>query len=279
MTTEIILMWASLTFYVIATALFIFGVTFTKERLVRNGLYASALGLIPQTVSLGLRWARVGHGPYIGYYEVANGLTLFVVAFFVVAAFRNRRLSAAGIAIMPVAVLLLGGAMLTPKGGLPLSPNLASYWLFIHVAFANLAFAAFVASFGLAVAYLIRERSAEGKWAKRLERLPAQHVVSDLMTRFVLAGFLFWGIMIVSGAIWANEAWGRYWGWDPIETWSLVVWIIYAVYLHVRFTLGWRGQRLAWFAIVAMPLALFALLGIPIVFHTAHGGYVGGAEP
>ena len=278
MTTEIVLMWAALTCYVAATAMFVFGVTFSKDTLIRYALYASTLGLVPQLVSLGMRWVRVGHGPYIGYYEVANGLTLFVAAFFVVVAWRNPRLSVAGIAIMPVAVLLLGGAMLTPKGGLPLSANLASYWLFIHVAFANLAFAAFVASFGLAVAYVVRSHSAGGKWAKRLDRLPAQDVVGDLTTRFVLAGFLFWAIMIVSGAIWANQAWGRYWGWDPIETWSLVVWLVYAVYLHVRFTLGWRGERLAWFAIIAMPIALFSLLGIPIVFHTAHAGYIGGAE-
>ncbi len=278
MTTEILLMWAALTFYVAATAMFIFGVTLGKETLVRSAVFASALGLVVQLVALGLRWVRIGHGPYIGYYEVANLFTVFVVAFFVFVAWRNPRLRAAGIGIMPVAVLLLGGAMLTPKGGLPLSPNLASYWLFIHVVFASLAFAAFVISFGLAIAYVIRERSAGGAWAKRLEKLPVQEVMSDLTTRYVLAGFLFWAIMIVSGAIWANQAWGRYWGWDPIETWSLIVWIIYAVYLHVRFTLGWRGQRLAWFAIIAMPISLFALLGTPIVFNSIHGGYIGGVD-
>lgn len=278
MTTEIVLMWAALTFYVAATAMFVFGVTFGKEGLTRNAVLMTAIGVVPQIVALGMRWVRVGHGPYIGYYEVANSLALFVVVFFVLAAWRNSRLSAAGIAIMPVAVLILGGAMLAPKGGLPLSANLASYWLFIHVAFANLAFAAFVASFGLAVAYVMRARSAAGKWVKRLERLPAQEVVQDLTTRFVLAGFLFWGIMIVSGAIWANEAWGRYWSWDPIETWSLIVWIIYAIYLHVGFTLGWRGKRLAWFAIAAMPISLFALLGTPIVFNSIHGGYIGGVD-
>ena len=102
--------------------------------------------------------------------------------------------------------------------------------------------------------------------------------MDDLTARFVLAGFLLWGIMIVSGAIWANESWCRYWTWDPIETWSLVVWIIYAVYLHLRFTLRWRGQRLALFAIVAMPIALFCLVGIPTVFNTIHAGYICGSE-
>jgi cytochrome c-type biogenesis protein CcsB len=179
---------------------------------------------------------------------------------------------------MPVAVLLLGGAMFTPKADLPLTPNLASYWLFIHVAFAFLAFAAFVASFGLGIVYVLRRRSKSGRWTERLERFPAQDVVDELTTRFVLAGFLFWGIMIVTGAIWANQAWGRYWGWDPIETWSLIVWIVYALYLHARYTMGWRGERLAWFAIVAMPVSLFALLGTPIVFNSIHGGYVGRAD-
>lgn len=278
MTTEIVLMCAALACYVAATVMFVVGVSFAKLRLVSLAVLASALGLAPQTAAIVVRWVRVGHGPFVGYYEVTNWMILFVVAFFVVIALRNRRLSALGIGVMPVAVLLLGAAMFTPLAGLPMTPNLASYWLFIHVTFANLAFAAFVASFALAMAYVIRERGAEGRWAKGLGRLPAQGVVDELTTRFVLAGFLFWTIMIVSGAIWANQAWGRYWGWDPIETWSLVVWLVYAVYLHARFTLRWRGSRLAWFAISAMPVALFALLGIPLVFHTAHGGYIGGTE-
>ena len=278
MTFEIVFMWITLTFYVIATVMFVFGVTFIKETLTRRAVFVSALGLVPQIVALGVRWARLGHGPYIGYYEVANALTLCTVVFFVVAAWRNPRLNATGMGIMPVAVLLLGAAMLASKADLPITAGLASYWLFIHVAFANLAFAAFAASFGFAVVYVIRQRSKAGKWAKRLEKLPPQGVVDDITARFVLAGFLLWGIMIVSGAIWANESWGRYWSWDPIETWSLIVWLIYAIYLHLRFTMRWRGERLAWFAIIAMPIALFCLVGIPTVFKTIHAGYIGGAE-
>jgi cytochrome c-type biogenesis protein CcsB len=277
-TLEIVLMWIALTFYVAATVMFVFGVTFSKEVLTRRAVFVSAAGLIPQVVALGVRWARLGHGPYIGYYEVANALTLCTVVLFVIAALRNERLNATGMGIMPVAVLLLGAAMLASKADFPITAGLASYWLFIHVAFANLAFAAFAASFGLAVVYVIRERSKSGKWVKRLEKLPVQSALDDLTGRFVLAGFLLWGIMIASGAIWANESWGRYWSWDPIETWSLVVWLIYAVYLHLRFTLRWRGARLAWFAIASMPVALFCLVGIPTVFHTIHAGYIGGKD-
>jgi cytochrome c-type biogenesis protein CcsB len=258
--------------------MFVFGVIFTREKLSRRAVYVSAVGLLPQIVALGVRWARLGHGPYIGYYEVASALTLCTVVFFVVAAWRNPRLDATGMGIMPVAVLLLGAAMLASKADFPITASLASYWLFIHVAFANLSFAAFAASFGLAIVYVIRQRSSSGAWAQRLAKLPPQDVVDDLTARFVLAGFLLWGIMIVTGAIWANESWGRYWSWDPIETWSLVVWLIYAVYLHFKYMRKWRGERLAWFAIVAMPIALFCLVGIPTVFNTIHAGYIGGSE-
>ncbi len=278
MTLEIILMWTALTFYVASTVMLIFGVIFSKEKLTRWAVPVAGIGLIVQIGAAGVRWVRLGHGPYIGYYEVASALTLCTVALFVIAALRSPRLATMGIGVMPVAVLLLGGAMLASKEDFPITAALASYWLFIHVLFANLAFAAFAASFGLALVYVIRERSNGGPWTQRLEKLPRQAIVDDLTTRFVLAGFLLWGIMIVSGAIWANESWGRYWSWDPIETWSLIVWLIYALYLHARYTLGWRGTRLAWYAIVSMPIALFCLVGIPTVFNTIHAGYIGGME-
>jgi len=277
-TLEIIAMWAALSLYVVATVMFVFGVIFTKERLLDRALMVTAVGLVPQVFAVAVRWIRLGHGPYIGYYELANALTLCTVALFVYATWRNRRLIATGIGIMPVAALMLGAAMLASKADFPITSSLASYWLFIHVVFANLAFAALAISFGYAIVYIIRERSADGPWARRLQSLPAQEVVDDLVGRFVLAGFLLWGIMIVTGAIWANESWGRYWSWDPIETWSLIVWIIYAIYLHLRYMLHIPGQRLAWYAVVAMPIALFCLVGIPTVFDTIHAGYIGEME-
>jgi len=272
---EILLTWLALTLYAVSTVLVVVGVVFSNSRFTSWSVIAAAIGAVLQTVSFGVRWVRLGHGPYLGFYEVAGSLVLFAVATFVVVAWRNPRLAPAGIGIMPVALLLLGGSMLAQGEVVEMTAKLTSWWLILHVAFANLAFGAFVVSFGCAIVYLVRARSVDGKWAKRFEKLPVQEVLENLTVRFVLLGFLFWGIMIATGSIWANEAWGRYWGWDPIETWCLVVWIIYAVYLHVRFTLKWTGVRLAWFAIIAMPLSLFALVGIPLVFNTPHAG-IGG---
>jgi cytochrome c-type biogenesis protein CcsB len=275
MTAEIVLMWIALTFYVAGTAMFVFGVVLDRDKWTRRAVFLSAIGAVPQVASMAVRWVRLGHGPYLGFYELTSTLTFFTVMFFFWMAWRYPKTSGAGIVVMPVALLLIGAAMLAPKGGLDVGPTLASYWLFIHVIFSDLAFGAFVTSFALAVAYVIRARSADGPWARRLSRLPDQDAVDRLSGRLVVAAFLFWGIMIASGAIWANEAWGRYWGWDAIETWSLIVWIIYAVYLHLRLTLGWRGERIAWYAIIAMPLAVFSVAGIPLVYKASiHAGYL-----
>jgi len=274
MTTEIVLMWAAVTGYVISTALFVVGVALEKDKLVRFGVWAAGAGLLMQLVAMGVRWGRLGRGPMLGYYEMTSVLTICSVALFIGLVMRYPKLASAGIAVMPVALLLIAGAMLAPKGALEVTSTLASYWLVIHIVFADLAFGAFVVSFALAVAYVVRERGIEGKWADRLNKLPEQEIVDHLSGRFVFVGFIFWGIMIASGAIWANEAWGRYWGWDPIETWSLVVWLIYVLYLHLRQTMGWRGKRIAWVAIVAMPVALFCLAGIPLIYHTVHVGYL-----
>jgi len=274
---EITLMWVTLAFYFVSTLMFVVGVIFTKDTTTGQAFYVAAAGLVPQLAAVAVRWVRLGHGPYVGYYEVANALTLFTMVLFVAAALRNSRLASIGVAVMPVSVLLLGGAMLSDKADIPITASLASYWLVIHVIFANMAFAAFVASFGLSVAYVLRSKPGS-VWVDRLKALPNQLRVEDLSVRFVLAGFLLWGMMIVSGAIWAEESWGRYWSWDPIETWSLIVWLIYAVFLHLRYTMRWKGDRLAWFSIVSMPIALFCLVGIPTVYNTIHAGYIGGVE-
>lgn len=275
MSVEIIMTWIALLLYAASTAVSAIGVVFGRDTLIERAVLIAGVGFVAQVVSLGFRWVRVGHGPYLGFYEVTAALVLFVVATFVFVAWRQPRLASAGIGVMPVALLLLGGAMLAQGTEVPMTAKLTSFWLAIHVVFANLAFGSFVVSFGLAIAYIARERSVSGKWAQRFEKLPAQDALENLTVRYVLVGFFFWGIMIITGAIWANEAWGRYWGWDPVETWSLIVWIIYAVYLHLRYTLRWDGQRLAWVAILAMPLSLFTLIGIPAVFNTTHAG-IGG---
>lgn len=278
MLPEVVIMFAATVLYALASALLVGAVVFANERFERWGVMLSAVGCAAQAVSIAWRWVRIGHGPYLGFYEVASALSFIGVALFLALVARHRPFAVAGAAILPVSFLILGASMLASKGADEVSGSLASAWLIIHVLFANLAYGCYAAAFILSVAYLMRERASEGgaaaRFAALLERFPPQEVVDDLTYKFVGAGFLFQGIMIASGAVWANEAWGRYWGWDPMETWSLIAWAVYALYLHLRLTMGWRGRRAAWVAVVSLPVIVFSLLGVPIAYKSIHGAYL-----
>jgi len=276
MTNEIILMWATVTLYAIGAVLYVIGAVFGRDRLDKVALVASLVGVVPHVAAIAIRWVRVGHGPYLGFYEVVSSFALFAVLGLALLAWRMPGLKRLGTVIMPLAFLLIGGAMLAPTSDLEITGTLASWWLTLHVTFAKLAAGSFITAFALAVAYLVRDRGGEGRFARWFEKLPGQEVVDDLVFRFVGVGFVFLSIMIVAGAIWANEAWNRYWAWDPIETWSLIWWLTYAVYLHLRLTLGWRGRKSAWYAVAALPVALFALVGVAIVYNSIHGAYLTG---
>jgi len=270
------LMWAAVTAYTLSAILFVFGTVFKSDKVLNVGLWVAMAGLVPHAVAIGVRWVAVGHGPYLGFYEVVSSYAFASVAALGVIAWMRPKLKLVGVLLMPVAVLMLGGAMLAPKSPLEITAKLASYWLTIHVAFAKLSYMSFIAAFALALLFLWRERRGEFKEDSMLSRLPSQAAVDDLSFRFIGVGFIFLSIMIVAGAIWANEAWGRYWGWDPIETWSLISWIVYAGYLHVRLTLGWQGRKAAWYAAAALPIVLFTLIGVPVIYQSIHGAYLEG---
>jgi cytochrome c-type biogenesis protein CcsB len=199
-----------------------------------------------------------------------------VVAIYLVLAWRQPKTRPVGAFMLPAAFLLLAAAMLTSKAESGITPTLASWWLTIHVMFAKLCYGSFVAAFSLGVVYLLRDRGIGGGMGTVLAKLPSQETIDDLTFRFVGMGFIFLGMMIAAGAIWANEAWGRYWGWDPIETWSLIGWLVYAAVLHARLTLGWRGKRFAWATVAALPFVMFALIGVPVAYNSIHGAYLKG---
>ena len=275
MQLEPLFVWAAVTLYAAGAIVFVVGFVFGREAIVRTGGWVAVVGLVPHLLAIGVRWARVGHGPYLGFFEVVSSFALVSVLAFALLVWRYRSLRAVGLVLLPLAFLLMAGAMLAPRADVALTPTLASWWLTIHVTFAKLTYGSFMVSFVLALVYLVRGR-ARGAWANLLEKLPSQAVIDDLSFKFVSVGFIFLTIMIVAGAIWANEAWGRYWGWDPVETWSLISWLVYAAYLHLRMTWGWKGRKAAWVAVLALPVLVFALIGVPLVYNSIHGAYIKG---
>jgi cytochrome c-type biogenesis protein CcsB len=273
-TVELICVWVTIAAYAAASVAFTIGIMFGKQVIENIAVRSSWVGLAAHALAIGLRWARVGHGPYMGFYEVSSLLAFMAVGGFLALATRYRALGVAGIALMPLAFLIMGGTLLVNGEAQALAGSLASFWLVIHVIFANLAFGAYAAAFVLGVAFLMKDGAVKRRWQTLLDRFPEQDVLDAMTFRLVGAGFVFQTVMIASGSIWANEAWGRYWGWDPMETWSLIAWAIYAIYLHLTLTMGWHGRRAAWIAVLALPVSLFSLLGVPIFYNSIHGAYL-----
>jgi len=147
----------------------------------------------------------------------------------------------------------------------PLIPALQSNWLTAHVISCFLGYAAFAIAFAVSVVYLIKH-GKEGEDAKPASTfIPPAETLDELIHQTVVFGFFFLSVGIITGAVWANTAWGRYWGWDPKETWSLITWFIYAAMLHVRLMRGWQSKRLAWFAIAGFAAVLFTYFGVNLL--------------
>jgi len=181
-----------------------------------------------------------------------------------------------GAFVMPIAFLTMLFAVTNDSSIQPLVPALQSYWLHAHVITCFIGYAAFAVSAGVAVMYLLKVRQELSNVPGAvLARLPSSRVLDDLVYRAIIWGFPFLTAGIITGAAWANYAWGTYWSWDPKETWSLIVWLVYAIYLHARITRGWHGKRAAILSIVGFVATLFCYLGVNLLLSGLHS-YGGG---
>jgi cytochrome c-type biogenesis protein CcsB len=198
--------------------------------------------------------------PWGNMYEFSSAAALVAVTGFLVLVLRGRVDRSLGAFVMLPVVLYLGlaGTVLYTAVG-PLVPALNSYWIKIHVFAAILASGAFLLSGVVALLYLLRVRHDGQVTAGTTPRfplslgasLPAAQVLDRVSYAVIAFAFPIWTFAIIAGAIWAEAAWGRYWGWDPKETWSFITWVLYAGYLHARATAGWKGRKAAWVAVAA----------------------------
>jgi ABC-type transport system involved in cytochrome c biogenesis permease subunit len=146
---------------------------------------------------------------------------------------------------------------------------LQSGWIWVHIVGASAGFASVLVAASIGLLYLLKEKKSEGIYA----RLPDLETMDLFSYRFVAGGFILYGLMMISGCFWSNQVKGSYWGWDPVEVWSLVSWLTYGIYLHLRITFGWRGRKLAWYAIIAMFAMIVSYWGIPFSMETFHSGF------
>jgi cytochrome c-type biogenesis protein CcsB len=216
---------------------------------VRAAATLSALGILAHVVAVTTRGLAVDRAPWGDMYEFITALTCVAAIFFYYILVKYRAW-AIGVFVMGAIVIALGLAetlIYTPAG--PLVPALQSYWLSIHVTAMTLSSGIFFVATVFGIMYLVveryRKRVAAGKAEPNalLDRIPSGAQLDKLTYRAVVFGFPIWTFGVMAGAIWADQAWGRYWGWDPVETWAFITWVIYAAYLHARATGGWRGVR------------------------------------
>ncbi len=271
---------AATTLYILSSVLYVYCFVFKKEERISLAVNSALAGLLFHSVSVALRWIETEHGPYINMYEVLSQTAWMSVAIFLLAQQKYERIKIAGFIVMPVSFLIMGIGSAYSRDIQTIPASLQSFWLIPHAAFSTLAFGSILVAVGIAALYILKERrsgSIEGDSQDAdsfYNRLPSLKVMDDLMYRFVASGLIFLTIMIATGAIWANQTWGRYWGWDPVETWSLISWFTYAICLHLRMNAGWTGKRIAWFIIFSIFILAFSLFGVGYVYSGLHTDYL-----
>ena len=235
------------------------------EKVARIATALMILGFVLLFAGVIARGISAGRVPWGNMYEFSiTGALTFSGAYLV--ALRKYDLRWLGLLISFSVLLTLGTAitvLYVPSA--PLVPALKSEWLVIHVSTAIISGGVFLLSNVIASAYLYLDRMEKkgerAPWAKRLPDLETLDLLSYRLVAFV---FPLWTFSVISGAIWAESAWGRYWGWDPKETWAFITWVAYAAYLHARVTIGWRGRRAAWLCLFAGSTFLFNYVYINI---------------
>jgi cytochrome c-type biogenesis protein CcsB len=247
---------------------------------LRVGVSLTVLAWLLHLTADVLRGIAAGRVPWANMYEFAMTGTLLIVAVFLIALLKVD-LRFLGTFITGLVLVLLGIAALNFYVEVaPLPPALQSVWLVIHVFVASLGTGLFALGFGLSIVQLLQFRResllAEAKSVRLrfLATLPPSATLENLAYRINIIGFILWTFTLMAGSIWAEKAWGRYWGWDTKEVWTFIIWVIYAGYIHARATRGWRGSRSAWLAIIGFAAVMFNF-GIVNVFFKGLHAYSG----
>lgn len=274
------IMWMSALF-VLATVAYFGGLVANSEFTLKTGAAITWSALVMGFTGLMVRWyesylidPEFGHIPVSNLYEVFILFCLITSLLYLYYEERYKNRSLGGFVLLvisaAVAFLLWYSFERGASKILPLVPALKSYWMKIHVPANFVGYGAFALAAMVSVVYLIKaEFSSENKQGL-VARLPSLDMLDDIIYKAIALGFAFFTIATILGAMWAAEAWGGYWSWDPKETWALIVWLNYAAWLHLRFSKGWRGKAMAWWAVVGLFVTVFAFLGVNMFLSGLH---------
>ncbi len=253
--------------YGLAAVLYIGTLVFKKELPGKVPTWVALAAVIGNIAGIAMRWIEsyqigFGHAPLSNMYESLVFFACMIGLIYLVIEYKYRQ-HIIGAFATPIAFLAMAYASLSPSMNdkiQPLIPALKSNWLIAHVITCFLGYAAFAIAFGVSLMYLFKQ-----KVNPVLFHFPPPDVLDELTYQMVMFGFLFLSIGIITGAVWANSAWGSYWSWDPKETWSLITWFIYATMLHARLIRDWHGKRLAYISIAGFMAVLFTYFGVNLL--------------
>lgn len=250
--------------YMAASVAYIVYLIWKTKNIGKIGTGLLIAGCLIHTASLVVRTIAAERPPFLNLYEYILSLSwgFVIVYLFVEWKAKSRELGAFAVPLLAIFSYL---AIRLPTEVNPTMPALRSAWRMPHIGTAIFAYAAFAVAFGLAIMYLIRERAGDNNKSFWASRLPSLKTLDQLVYRMTAFGFMMQTALLITGAIWAQFAWGRYWGWDPKETWALITWLIYAAYLHTRVTLGWKGKRSAITIIIGFIAVIFTLFGVNLL--------------
>ena len=260
----------ALILYVVSFALYTAHLFTGARRPERLALGALACAFLLQTVNLGARTLEAGRAPFSNLYE---SLLIFAwgTAVSLLVLQLARRTPAAGCAVLPVIIAAMGYATTLNAQIEPLMPALKSPWMVYHVATAILAYGAFAVAGGLGVLYIVRDAlEKRGIRSALVDRLPSLDLLDRLTYSTIAFAFPFMVLVLITGAVWAQKAWGTYWQWDPKETWALITTLVYAGYLHARQMMKFRGLASAWFAVIGFCVVIFCYLGVNLFLSGLH---------
>lgn len=265
--TNLILFNIAFISYLISALIYIVFLCLKKES--NYGYWMTILSFAIHTLSIVMRGIEANYLPMAGLFESMSFFAWMIILIFCFIEYRYK-LKVLGAFILPVTCAILFCGYFFPKEIIPLVPALQSYWLGIHVTLSLFSYGAFVSGFEFGTMYLIQDKSLRLKKQDAYLQLPSLDILDNLSYKSISLGFLFLTAGIITGAMWANSAWGSYWSWDPKETWSLITWFIYAIYLHSRFVSGWRGKKSAYLTIIGFGCVIFTFLGVNLLLPGLH---------
>jgi cytochrome c-type biogenesis protein CcsB len=262
--------------YLFASFLYMATLVFRSKTVGLAATVFTVIALLIQTAGLGLRWVEsyqmgIGHAPLTNMYEsvVFFSWTIIILYLGIEYKFKTKTIGAFAV---PLAFLAMAYGSFAPinKGISPLVPALQSNWLLAHVITCFVGYAAFAIAAALGIMYLFKSYTARPERAGTTEVLPSLKMLDDMIHKSMIFGFIWLSAGIITGAVWANSAWGTYWSWDPKETWSLITWFVYAITLHARYTRGISGRTIAWLSLIGLIAVIFTYYGVNFLLSGLH---------